>query len=331
MRATLSYRLRQSLAGAGALLALGAPGALWAQAQIQVDPSLKPYTKVEGVAGNLNSVGSDTLNNLMTFWAEAFRKVYPNVNVGVEGKGSGTAPPALIAGTAQLGPMSRAMKKTEITEFEGTYGYKPTQVTVSLDSLAVFVNKDNPLQSLNLAQVDAIFSKTSKRRLASIGTWGSAGVTAAEWASRPISLYGRNSASGTYGFFKEQVLSKGDFKDTVKEQPGSSSVVMGITEDKNGIGYSGIGYRTSGIKALSIAGDDGVAYEPSYENVKLGKYPIWRPLYVYVARKPGKPMDLLTREFLKFVLSKEGQEIVIKDGFYPLSAEQAAKQLGALE
>ncbi len=329
MRATLRLRLRQSLAGAGALLALGTP--LWAQTQIQVEPGLKPYTKVEGVAGNLNSVGSDTLNNLMTFWAEAFRKFYPNVNVGIEGKGSGTAPPALIAGTAQLGPMSRAMKKTEITEFEGTYGYKPTEITVSLDSLAVFVNKDNPVQSLNLAQVDAIFSKTSKRRLPSIGTWGGAGVTDAEWASHPISLYGRNSASGTYGFFKEHVLSKGDFKDTVKEQPGSSSVVMGITEDKNGIGYSGIGYRTSGVKALAIAGDDGVAFEPTYENVKSGKYPVWRPLYVYVGRKPGKPMDPLTREFLKFVLSKEGQEIVIKDGFYPLSAEQAAKQLGLLE
>lgn len=329
MRATLCNRLRQSLAGAGTFLALATPA--WAQTQIQVDAELRPYAKVEGVAGSLNSIGSDTLNNLMAFWTEAFRKVYPNVNIGVEGKGSGTAPPALIAGTAQLGPMSRAMKKTEVTEFEGTYGYKPTQVTVSLDSLAVFVNKDNPLQSLTLAQADAIFSKTSKRGMPSISTWGSAGVTDADWASRPISLYGRNSASGTYGFFKEHVLSKGDFKDTVKEQPGSSSVVMGLTEDRNGIGYSGIGYRTSGVKALALAGDDGVAYEPNHENVKSGKYPVWRPLLIYVARKPGKPMDPLTREFLRFVLSKEGQEIVIKDGFYPLSAAQAAKQLGLLE
>jgi phosphate transport system substrate-binding protein len=331
MRASLNHRIRRSLAGAGTFLALGTAGTASAQTQIQVDPNLTPYVKVEGIAGTLNSVGSDTLNNLMTFWAEAFRKVYPNVNIGIEGKGSGTAPTALIAGTAQLGPMSRAMKKTEVTEFEGTYGYKPTQISVSLDSLAVFVNKDNPLPSLNLAQVDAIFSKTSKRRLASIATWGGVGVTDAEWASRPISLYGRNSASGTYGFFKEQVLSKGDYKDTVKEQPGSSSVVMGITEDKNGIGYSGIGYRTSGIKALAIIGDDGVAYEPTYENVKSAKYPIWRSLYVYAAKKPGKPMDPLTREFFRFVLSKEGQEIVIKDGFYPLSAEQAAKQLQLLD
>ena len=326
-----NHPIRAGLAGAAVVLALGAAGPARAQTQIQVDPTLKPYVKVEGVAGNLNSVGSDTLNNLMTFWAEAFRRSYPNVNIGIEGKGSGTAPPALIAGTAQLGPMSRAMKKSEITEFEGTYGYKPTQITVSLDSLAVFVNKDNPLKSLNLAQVDAIFSKTCKRGQASIATWGAAGVTDADWASHPVSLYGRNSASGTYGFFKEHVLDKGDFKDTVKEQPGSSSVVMGITEDKNGIGYSGIGYTTSGVRALPLAGSDGVVYEPSYDNVKTGKYPVWRPLYVYLARKPGKPMDLLTREFLKFVLSKEGQEIVIKDGFYPLTAEQAAKQLSLLD
>jgi len=332
MRTTTSIQCgRRLLAGAVTALALGSRAPVWAQAQIQVDPGLKPYGKVEGVAGNLNSIGSDTLNNLMTFWAEGFRKAYPNVNIGVEGKGSGTAPPALIAGTAQLGPMSRAMKASEITEFEGTYGYKPTQVTVALDSLAVFVHRDNPLPSLSLAQVDAIFSKTCKRGGTPIVTWAGAGVTAADWASRPISLYGRNSASGTYGFFKEHVLAKGDFRDTVKEQPGSSSVVMGITEDRNGIGYSGIGYRTSGVKALPIVGEDGVAYEPSAENVKSGKYPIWRPLYVYVARKPGKPMDPLTQEFLRFVLSKEGQETVVKDGFYPLSAEQAAEQLRRLE
>lgn len=331
MTALIHSSVRKGLAGATAALAFAGLSQAWAQAPIQADPNLKPYAKVEGVAGNLNSIGSDTLNNLMTFWVEGFRKHYPNVNVGVEGKGSGTAPPALIAGTAQLGPMSRAMKKSEITEFEGTYGFKPTQVTVSLDSLAVFANKDNPLQSLTLAQVDAIFSKTSKRGQASIATWGAAGVTDADWASRPISLYGRNSASGTYGFFKEHVLAKGDFKDTVKEQPGSSSVVMGITEDRNGIGYSGIGYRTSGVKTLAIAGDDGQPYEANYENVVSGKYPIWRPLYVYVSRKPGKPMDTLTREFLRYVLSKEGQEVVIKDGFYPLTAEQAAKQLSLLE
>ena len=322
--------LTRFAAALGAGLLAAAPASRAADV-VQVAPQLPDYVKVEGISGNLNSVGSDTLNNCMTFWAEGFRKLYPNVNIGIEGKGSGTAPPALIAGTAQLGPMSRAMKKSEIVEFEGTYGYKPTQVSVALDSLAVFVNKDNPVQSLNLAQIDAIFSKTCARGLKPILTWGAAGVTDADWAGRPISLYGRNSASGTYGFFKETVLNKGDYKDSVKEQPGSSSVVMGITEDKTGVGYSGIGYRTSGVRAISVAGADGVVYEPNYDNVKSGKYPIWRSLYVYVSRKPGKPMDPLTREFLKFVLSKQGQEIVVKDGFFPMTAEQAAVQRKAIE
>lgn len=333
MRTLVRQSRRAAVAAAGAVLALTGfrPARGQEQAPVQTDPNLKPYVRVEGVAGNLNSIGSDTLNNLMTFWAEEFRRVYPNVNIGIEGKGSSTAPPALIARTAQLGPMSRAMKRTEITEFEAAYGFKPTAVTVALDSLAVFVHRDNPVEALSLAQVDAIFSKTCKRGAAPIVTWGGAGVTAPDWATRPISLYGRNSASGTYGFFKEHVLAKGDFKDTVKEQPGSSSVVMGITEDRNGIGYSGIGYRTSGVKAVRILGDDGTAYEPNAENVRSGKYPIWRPLYIYVARKPGKPMDPLTREFLRFVLSSQGQAIVVKDGFYPLSAEQAAEQLRQVE
>jgi len=321
---------RNSLALVAAAL-VGTAAGLQAENQIQIDPNLPDYVKVEGIAGNLNSVGSDTLNNLMTFWAEGFRKIYPNVNIGIEGKGSSTAPPALIAGTAQLGPMSRAMKKSEITEFEGKFGYKPAQISVALDSLAVFVNKDNPISSLSQTQVDAIFSKTCKRGGKPITTWGAAGVTDPDWATRPISLYGRNSASGTNGFFKEHVLAKGDYKDTVKEQPGSSSVVMGITEDLNGIGYSGIGYRTSGVRALPISGDDGQAYEPNYENVKSGKYPIWRALYIYVGRNPGKPADPLTREFLKYVLSKQGQEVVIKDGFYPLSAIEAANMLKLIE
>ena len=313
--------------------ALAASAAVQAEEiAIQVDGNLPVYVRTEGVSGNLSSVGSDTLNNLMTLWAEEFRKQYPNVNIQVEGKGSSTAPPALIAGTAQLGPMSRAMKREEKNEFEGTYGFKPTEIQVALDALAVFVNKDNPLASLNLAQLDAIFSKTRKGKAPNdIQTWGQAGVTDPAWAAKPISSYGRNSASGTYGFFKENVLLKGDYKDTVKEQPGSASVVLGITEDPGAIGYSGIGYRTSGVKALALAKAGGEAYAPSYANVLSGKYPVWRPLYIYIVKEPGKPLSPVVKEFLKTILSKKGQEIVVKDGFYPLSAEMVAKELKKLE
>jgi phosphate transport system substrate-binding protein len=299
---------------------------------VKVDDTIAAYDKVSGVSGNLNSIGSDTLNNLMTLWAEGFRKQYPNVRIQVEGKGSSTAPPALIAGSAQIGPMSREMKPTEIDEFEKKYGYKPTAIEVAIDGLEVFVNKDNPIEKLTVPQVDAVFSKT---RLcgapADVTTWGDLGATGV-WASRGISLYGRNSASGTYGYFKEHALCKGDYRDTVKEQPGSSSVVQGISADPNGIGYSGMGYRTSSVKALAIAAKDGGAYvtaEP--ENIYAGKYPLSRFLYLYVNKAPNQPLDPLVREFLRYVISKQGQEVVIKDGFLPLTASIVARERKDLE
>jgi phosphate transport system substrate-binding protein len=312
--------LALTLAGSGSSLALAG----------EVDPNLPVYTPVSGVSGNLNSIGSDTLNNLMTLWAESFQAIYPNVHIQIEGKGSSTAPPALIEGTAQLGPMSRAMKQTEIDKFEDRFGYKPYQIGVSLDALAVYVHKDNPLEGLSLKQVDAIFSSTLKFGGDPIETWGELGMEDT-WAPRSISIYGRNSASGTYGFFKEVALAKGDFKSSVKEQPGSSAVVQGISSDIYGIGYSGIGYRTSGVRVLPLSKDDGVLHEPTLENCISGDYPLARLLYVYVNRNPVEPMDTLTKEFIKFVLSKQGQEIVVKDGYYPLPAEIAQQYIDALE
>jgi phosphate transport system substrate-binding protein len=289
---------------------------------IKVDPAIPAYTKGSGVSGSLNSIGSDTLNNLMTLWAEGFKKIYPNVQIQIEGKGSSTAPPALIAGTAQVGPMSREMKPSEIDGFEKKFGYPPTKIKVAIDALAVFVNKDNPLKQLTLQQADAIFSKTRACGSAKdITTWGDLGLTGA-WAAKPISLYGRNSASGTYGFFKEHTLCNGDFKDTVKEQPGSASVVQGIAEDQYGIGYSGIGYKTSGVKALAMAKKDGDPFiDTEPEQVYAGKYPLARFLYVYINRAPNKPLDPLVQQFLLYVLSREGQEVVVKDGYLPLLAK----------
>ena len=302
----------------------------WAET-VKVDASINPYQKVSGVSGNINSVGSDTMNNMMTLWAEAFLKTYPNVKVQVEGKGSSTAPPALIAGTSQFGPMSRNMRATEIDQFEAKYGYKPTQIRTSYDALAIYVSKDNPLEKLTLAQADAVFSKTRRRCGKAVNTWGDLGLTG-DWASRPVSIYGRNSASGTYGFFKEHTLQNGDYRDTVKEQPGSASVVQGVTEDRFGAGYSGIGYRTSGVKAVSLADKDGGAYsDGNYADVVSGKYPLARYLYIYVNRAPGKPLDPMVKEFLKLVLSKEGQEVVVKDGYLPLTAEIVKQESAKLE
>ncbi|MBM3276481.1 MAG: phosphate ABC transporter substrate-binding protein [Candidatus Handelsmanbacteria bacterium] len=315
-----------TLAAAGVLVA----SALQAQAP-SVDARYQPYAKTSGVSGYANSIGSDTMNNLMTLWLEGFRKFYPNVTIQIEGKGSSTAPPALIEGTAQFGPMSRSMKSTEIDQFEAKFGYKPTELGTSLDALAVFVNKDNPVQGLSMQQVDAIFSKTRKGGAAAdINTWGQLGLQG-DRAAAKISLYGRNSASGTYGFFKDHALAKGDFKDEVKEQPGSASVVQGITTDRFGIGYSGIGYITSGVRALPLAAKEGQPFkEANLQNVMEGAYPLGRFLYLYINKAPGKELDPLVREFGKFVFSKEGQEIVIKDGYMPVPFEVAQKELAKL-
>jgi phosphate transport system substrate-binding protein len=314
------------------LTSLAAATTLTLSAQVvKVDPAIPGYQKASGVSGNLSSIGSDSMNNLMTLWAETFRKYYPNVKVQVEGKGSSTAPPALIAGTAQFGPMSRQMRSTEIDQFEQRYGHKPTEIRTSYDALAVYVHKDNPIKELSLAQVEAIFGKSRRRGFKqNVTTWGQLGLTG-EWASRPIGLYGRNSASGTYGFFKELVLKNGDYKDTVKEQPGSASVVQGVTEDRYAIGYSGAGYRTSGVRAVPLSEQAvGPFFAGTYEEVTSGKYPLSRFLYMYVNKAPGKALDPLPLEFLKLVMSKEGQEVVVKDGYMPLTPAIVKEELAKI-
>ena len=315
---------------AAALGLLFASTAIEAQ-QISVDERIKPYVKVSGISGNASSIGSDTMNNLMALLLEGFRKFYPNVKIQIEGKGSSTAPPALIEGTAQFGPMSRPMKSTEEDKFEQQFGYKPTPMRTSLDALAVFVNKDNPIQGLSLPQVDAIFSKTRRGEYAGdITSWGQLGMKG-PWASARVSLYGRNSASGTYGFFKEHALFKGDYKDEVKEQPGSASVVQGITSDRFGIGYSGIGYVTSGVRIVPLAKKEGGEFkEGTLANVLDGSYPLGRFLYLYINKAPGKELDPMVREFCKYIFSKQGQEIVIKDGYMPVPYEVVQAELAKL-
>ena len=302
--------------GIAAALGMGA-----GVASAQVDPALPAYERVSGISGNLTSIGSDTLNNLMTLWAEEFAKFYPNVNVQIQGAGSSTAPPALVEGTANFGPMSRPMRDSEIRAFEDRHGFAPTEVPVAIDMVAVYVNKDNPVEGLSLPQVDAIFSATRACGYANdITTWGQAGLTGA-WANRDITLYSRNAVSGTYGFFKEVALCGGDFKSTINEQPGSSAVVRGVEQTLNGIGYSGIGYKTSGVRVVPLAKEHGDEFaEANGENAVSGAYPLARFLYVYANANPNTGWNPLEREFFRMVLSKEGQEVVHRDGYVTLPA-----------
>jgi phosphate transport system substrate-binding protein len=294
----------------------------------QVDQDLAVYEKTSGISGNLSSVGSDTLANLMTLWAEEFKRIYPSVNLQIQAAGSSTAPPALSEGTSNLGPMSRLMKDKEVEAFEKKHGYKPTPIAVAIDALAIFVHKDNPLEGLTLAQTDAIFSSTRTCGEADdIMNWGQLGL-GGTWATRGIQLYGRNSVSGTYGYFKKHALCKGDFKNTVNEQPGSASVVQSVSTSLNSIGYSGIGYTTSSVRAVPLASSGDQAFvEATAANAIAGTYPLARFLYIYLNKEPGKDPDPLTVQFLQMVLARQGQEVVVKDGYIPLPAAVATREL----
>ena len=307
-----------TIVGSAAVAALAAGPAL-AQDAMTVDKNLPAYEKTSGISGTLKSVGSDTLNNLMALWTEKFAEFYPNVEPEVEGKGSSTAPPALIEGTADLGPMSREMKASEIEAFEQAFGYEPTQTRVAVDALAVFVQKDNPVESLSMDQLKEIFSVEGPSNI----TWGDVGVTDADYADQPITLYGRNSASGTYGFFKENALAKADYKPTVKEQPGSSAVVQGVGTDQFGIGYSGVGYKTADTKIVPISSDGGEAFDATAENAYTGDYPLARFLYVYSNVPPNQQPTPIVKQFLGMVLSQEGQQAVVEDGYFPIPARIA--------
>ncbi len=313
--------MNRLLAAVAAVVAIAAPAL---GQDVAVDPKLPKYKPVEGITGTVRSMGSDTMNNLMTLWGEEMRRFYPSIKPEVEGKGSSTAPPALIEGQAQFGAMSRAMKATEIDKFEEEFGYKPTPLRVAVDCIGIFVHKDCPLDEISLEQVRRVFSVEGPDM-----TWGDLGVTDASWVNQRVSVFGRNSSSGTYGFFKQIALGNADFKPTVKEQPGSSSVVQGIAEDRFAMGYSGIGYKTAGVKALNLS-DQWDAYPPEPEFAYSGEYPLARFLYIYVNYDRREGLDPLRREFIKMVFSQRGQEAVVKDGYYPVGAAIARDDLMAV-
>jgi len=324
----VKMKFKKALVAAGLVASIGLSGNVQATG---VDASLADYKKVSGVSGNLSSIGSDTLANLMTLWAEEFKRQYPNVNIQIQAAGSSTAPPALTEGTSNVGPMSRKMKSKESASFEKRHGYKATAIPVAIDALAVYVHKDNPIKGMSIPQVDAIFSVNRKCGYKTdIAKWGKTGLSGA-WANRDIQIFGRNSVSGTYGYFKKNALCKGDFKNNVNEQPGSASVVQSVGTSINGIGYSGIGYKTSSVRAIPLAKKSGgKMVGATTENALTGKYPLSRFLYVYVNKAPNKPLEPLELEFIKLVMSKAGQEIVVKDGYIPLPAKVVNKYLSKL-
>jgi phosphate transport system substrate-binding protein len=297
-------------------------------AAIALDQSLPAYQAVTGISGQIKSVGSDRLGHEITLWAKAFKGLYPDVKIEIEASGSATAPPALLQGASQFGPMSRAMTAEEAEAFEKKYGYRASSFLVAVDALAIYVNKDNPVQCLAVQQLNRIFSSTRRTAGgADIKTWGEVGLTG-EWATKPISLYGRNSISGTYEYFRDVALFNGDYKADVKQQPGSEAVVQGVASDWLAIGYSGIGYKTDGVRTIPLAlYSGGPCYDTSAEATLSGKYPFARYLRIYLNKKPTQPLDPLRAEFIKYILSKDGQTQTEKGGFYPITNEIREEEL----
>lgn len=289
---------------------------------------LPPYLRRAAVSGLLGSTGSDTMNNLMTLWAEAFQRLHPGMDIQVEGKGSSTGPAALLSGTAQLAPMSRPMKAEEVSRLRKRHGRAPLGIPVALDALAVFVHRAHPLDSLDLDRLGAAFAAGAGPL--PVETWGDLGVTG-PLARRFIRLYGRNSASGTSGFFRERVLGNRYFKDRVQEQMGSGALIAALARDPLGLGYCGIGYRTSGVKTLALKRDPASpALLPGHAALRSGLYPLSRNLFIYVLKPRGGSLDPRTEEFLRFILSRDGQEIAAREGYLPLTPAALEAALAAL-
>ena len=302
-----------------------------ATAAIALDQNLPAYRPAAALSGSIKSVGSDTLGHEMTLWAKAFESLYPDVKIHVEAAGSATAPGALLEAASQFGPMSRPMTAEESAAFEAKYGYKVSRFRVAVDALAVYVNKDNPIPCLTLPQVSGIFSSNHKAPgSVNIRTWGDLGLTG-DWAARPLTLYSRNTLSGTYEYFRETALYGGDYKPGIKLLPGSEAVVESVAGDKFAIGYSGIGYKTDGVRTVPLASYYGATcYDAAAEPTLSGKYPIARYLYVYVNKRPAQALDPLRAEFIKYILSKDGQEQTEKGGFYSITNEIREQELTKL-
>ncbi|KKO45486.1 phosphate ABC transporter substrate-binding protein [Arsukibacterium ikkense] len=280
-----------------------------------------PTEVVAAPAGNLSSVGSDTLQQVMQLWGEEYQRRHPAVSFQLQSNGSSTAPVALIEGTAGLGPMSRVMRQSELQQFAQRFGYLPTAVPVAIDLLAIYVHPDNPLTQISMQQLDAIFSINRRcGAAADIQRWGELGLTGS-WQSRFINMYSRNSVSGTYGYFKQHVLCNGDIKARTNQMAGSSAMLRAISQSVAGIGYSGIGYATPEVKVLPLLVADGEAVSPTAKNALAGRYPLARRLYIYINLVPGKPLAANERAFFDLVLSPAGQQLARKDGFLPLPDE----------
>jgi phosphate transport system substrate-binding protein len=327
---TLTATARPGVASAGLPKAYAVPAdakmAPDVALPITLDPTIPAYTRLPLLTGTVNSTGSSTLSNLLYRWASDFKLTYPNVEINIVGGGSDSAPVALIAGTADLAPMSRPMNATEAAAFKTKFGYEPTRVTVALDAIAIYVNKKNPLTQISLKQADAIFSSSYKRGATPIKTWGQLGLKD-DWQSKTIELKGPSRAQGIYGLFRELALDGGDFRFDMKPEPVASSIVQGVGADEKAIGFASYFYVSARARPLAVSKSDGGPFVlPTQEGVLSGAYPLSRMLYIYVNKPPAGALPAASRELLRFICTEPGQAVVARDGNYPLNAALASKE-----
>jgi len=281
--------------------------------------ALPSYELAAGLSGKITSIGESTTTNLVARVAAEFRRMYPDVTLQVTSSPISIGPAMLLEGCADLAPMSRPLTSEDVQNFTKKYGYSPTEIKVAADALAIYVNKNNPVQGLTLEQLDGIFSQTQRRGLSPIETWGQAGLTA-EWADRRITLYGYGPDDGAHQIFQQQVLNGGAFRLSLRVEGGGSSIAQGVAADQGAIGFASVFFVCKGVRVVQIAGTDGRLYAPTEENVRSLKYPLNRFLYIYVNKPPRQPLAGPAAEFLLFLLSREGQQIVADGGNIPLEA-----------
>ncbi len=286
------------------------------------ESALRKYRPVWSLNGKVTVVGSGTLEAELTGLADNFQQIYRGVEVAVEKTGTGSAPAALAAGTAQIGVMSRLMTRAEIAMIEEKFGAPPKAFPVALDALAVFVHRQNGVRCLTLSQLDAIFSAnrlTADGKL--VATWTDLGLDG-EWRGKSLVAIGRRVGSNTTEFFRNAVLGGDVLRPTVRLLDTGQAVALAVAGDKFAIGYSSVGFLIESVRAVPIAmsGEEG-CIEPTAENVARGRYPLARTLYLYLPHNPGDRLNAIGVEFIRYVLSRDGQLKLLEAGLVPIGRD----------
>jgi len=306
--------------------------------QPTLDPGLPAYVPVQQkLAGTFKGAASDVLAVLVQKWFEKFRAYHPEVNLSVSPPYAGSlGATELVNQRLDFVFVSRELRPDDIRDFKAKFGYDPLSVPVcggsyrhfgALDAVAFFVNKDNPIEKLTFEQIDAIYSTTRHRGAKPIRNWGDLGL-GGEWADKPIHAYGIKPWNGFEEFVRQRVLSKdgkrGEWRDDMVSEKLVFPMAKHVADDRYGIAYSGIAYLDQAVRVLPLVANPGdTPQSPTYENVALATYPLSRLIYFNVNKAPGKPLPPALDEFLRFILSREGQQVVLDQASYlPLRATQ---------